>query len=401
MQHARTLCAPLRCAPVLIAFAVLATAPAYSATGSRPFIGGSPATTATVGLQYSFRPWAGDPDHDALRFGVTNLPTWARFSTSSGQVAGTPADAQIGTYSNIRIWVSDGTSRAYLPAFSITVVGQPTSNKPPIISGTPPLGALVGQSYSFQPTAHDPQGRPLTFSIANQPAWAAFSTSTGQLSGIPGATNVGSFSGITIAVSDGSLSAALPSFTITVSGATGSNTPPTISGTPLTSVVVGNTYAFQPNASDVNNNPLTFSITNKPAWATFDANTGSLSGVPTAAQVGTTANIVISVSDGTASASLAPFSIAVTQMANGSATLSWVAPTQNTDGTAITDLAGYRISYGTSADALTQVVQIANPGLSSYVIGNLSPGTWFFGIAAYNSAGNASSVSNAASVTIN
>lgn len=66
----------------------------------------------------------------------------------------------------------------------------------------------------------------------------------------------------------------------------------------------------------------------------------------------------------------------------GSASLSWVAPTKNTDGSAITALSGYRIVYGTSATAMTQSLQVMNPALTSYIVSNLAPGTYFFAVIA-------------------
>lgn len=84
----------------------------------------------------------------------------------------------------------------------------------------------------------------------------------------------------------------------------------------------------------------------------------------------------------------------------GSATLSWVPPTQNEDGTALTNLAGYRIFYGTSTSNLNQQINLANPGLTRYVIDNLSGGTWFFGIRAYSATGSESAMSAIASKTI-
>jgi len=74
----------------------------------------------------------------------------------------------------------------------------------------------VGTAYNFTPTATDPQGNALSFSIENLPAWTNFNTATGQLSGTPAASNVGSYPNILISVSDGTLTAALPAFTITV-----------------------------------------------------------------------------------------------------------------------------------------------------------------------------------------
>lgn len=84
----------------------------------------------------------------------------------------------------------------------------------------------------------------------------------------------------------------------------------------------------------------------------------------------------------------------------GSATLSWTPPTQNLDGTALTNLAGYRISYGASAAALIQTVQVAVPGATAYTISALAPGTYYFTVRAYTSNGTESSQSNVASRVI-
>lgn len=101
----------------------------------------------------------------------------------------------------------------------------PKTNQPPVISGTPATSVVAGTAYSFTPTASDPNGDSLTFSIANKPGWASFSILTGMLSGTPAAANVGSYSGIVISVTDGIAVVSLPAFSITVSpvtGATGS-----------------------------------------------------------------------------------------------------------------------------------------------------------------------------------
>jgi len=175
---------------------------------------------------------------------------------------------------------------------------------------------------------------------------------------------------------------------------------PAISGSPANSVVAGQHYSFQPAASDSNNSTLTFSIQNTPSWATFDTSTGLLSGTPTVAEVGTYPNIIISVSDGTSETALPAFSVAVTEAASGTATLSWTAPSENTNGSALTNLAGYWINYGTSADNLSEKVQIDNPGIVTYVVSNLSPGTWYFSLTAYSAANVQSAPSSVASYTV-
>jgi Putative Ig domain/Right handed beta helix region len=87
------------------------------------------------------------------------------------------------------------------------------------------------------------------------------------------------------------------------------NSVPTISGSLPGTVNVGDAFSFIPNAKDADNDILTYSITNKPAWATFDTNTGALTGIPTESDLGIYNTIVITVSDNKGgSASLAPFS---------------------------------------------------------------------------------------------
>jgi predicted phage tail protein len=80
--------------------------------------------------------------------------------------------------------------------------------------------------------------------------------------------------------------------------------------------------------------------------------------------------------------------------------VSWTPPSANTNGSALTNLAGYTISYGSSASQLTTNVKVATTGVTSYVIENLPAGTYYFGVTAYNSAGQTSQVSNVVSKTL-
>ena len=326
--------------------------------------------------------------------------TWRQQGNSVTIAMGTNVYAGLAVTSH-----NDGSlATAVLSNVNVGTVGSPPppppppANRPPVISGTPPTSVTVGVQYAFTPSATDPDGNTLTYGITNRPAWATFSTSTGRLSGTPASANVGSYSSIAISVSDGQASAQLPAFAIVVSAAP--NRPPVISGTPPSSVVTGNAYSFQPTASDPDGNPLTYSITNAPSWATFDTATGRLQGTPSAGQVGTYSNIAISVSDGSASASLAAFSINVVAVANGSATLTWTPPTTNTDGSPLTNLAGYRVRWGPAPGNYTNTVTLNNPGLASYVVTNLVPGTHYFVVTAVNSSGVESRLSNVASKTM-
>lgn len=89
-----------------------------------PVISGVPSSTATVDAQYSFSPQASDADGDTLTFSVSNLPIWASFNSSNGQISGIPQTSNVGLYQNIEIIVSDGEEGASLSPFSITVVAN-------------------------------------------------------------------------------------------------------------------------------------------------------------------------------------------------------------------------------------------------------------------------------------
>jgi hypothetical protein len=364
-----------------------------------PTISGSPPTAVTAGTAYSFQPTASDADGGTLTFSITNRPAWATFSTATGRLQGTPTSANVGTFANIGIGVSDGQGgSAQLASFSIVVNAVP--NQPPTISGSPPTTVTAGTAYSFTPTASDPDGGTLTFSVTNRPTWATFSTTTGRLQGTPTSANVGTFANIGIGVSDGQGGTAqLATFQIVVNAAP--NRAPTITGTPSTSVSVGMAYSFTPAASDPDGDALTFSVANLPAWASFDTSTGRVAGTPAAQHVGTTTGIVITVNDGRqGTASLAAFNLAVQAVSVGSATLTWNPPTTNTDGSPLTNLAGYKVYWGTSQGNYPNSTTLANPGLATYVVGNLAPATYFFVVTAYNAAGVESTFSGVASKVI-
>jgi hypothetical protein len=85
---------------------------------------------------------------------------------------------------------------------------------------------------------------------------------------------------------------------------------------------------------------------------------------------------------------------------SGTATVSWDAPTTTTAGAALTNLAGYRIYYGTTRTDLTQTVQLPDVSTQTYVIDDLGAGTWFFAVRAVTSTGIESALSDVVSKTI-
>ncbi len=175
---------------------------------------------------------------------------------------------------------------------------------------------------------------------------------------------------------------------------TPSDSAPTISGNPPAQVNANSQYSFTPTVNDADGDTLTLSVSGLPVWASFDTSTGRISGTPGDGDVGQYSNISITVSDSTASAMLGPFSITVNAVSLGSVTLSWTPPTQNEDGTALMDLAGYKIYWGTTPGSYPDSVRIDNPGLATYVVENIPQGTYEFVATSFNASGVESVYSN-------
>lgn len=184
-------------------------------------------------------------------------------------------------------------------------------NSAPVLAAIGARSVSENSTLSFALSATDTEGDPLVFSAGGLPSGATFNAATRTFSWTPSFEQAGTYA-LTFSVSDGELS---DSETVTIT-VLDSNRAPFISGTPATSAKEGSLYAFMPTAEDQDvEDRLTFSIANKPAWAAFDSATGTLQGTPGSQDVQTFAAIVISVSDGQASASLPAFSISVA--ANG------------------------------------------------------------------------------------
>jgi len=168
------------------------------------------------------------------------------------------------------------------------------------------------------------------------------------------------------------------------------NRAPTITGNPATSIASGQAYNFVPAAADADHDALKFSISSKPGWATFDPATGRLSGVPTSANAGSYEEIEISVSDGKVVTALPQFAIDVSGSTATvrSVQVNWQPPLTNTDGSALTDLKGYRIVYGTQTGVYTNSVPVNTTGLATYTVENLQSGKkYYFSMVSVNATG--------------
>lgn len=178
------------------------------------------------------------------------------------------------------------------------------------------------------------------------------------------------------------------------------NTPPALAGTPATVAWEGDPYVFAPQAEDADGDTLVFEIDKLPRWASFDSATGRLRGVPAPTDVGENLSIRIGVSDGRERVWLPRFDLTVREVSSGSALVAWEAPTENTDGTALDDLAGFNIYWGTDPKWPTASVAVAGIGIAAYRVSGLAPGVYYFATTAVNSMGLESEPSDVAKMVV-
>jgi hypothetical protein len=194
-----------------------------------------------------------------------------------------------------------------------------------------------------------------------------------------------------------------PGATPVASPPTTSATPtqPTIAGVPVTTAVAGQPYSFQPKVANTSGTNQ-FTVAHLPAWAKFNTSTGQLSGTPDTSNVGSYPGIAINLVSGTNVVALPAFSITVAAATSKSSTvtLSWQAPTENSDGSTLSDLKGYKVHYGSASKSYSDTVQVANAGLTTYVVQNLPTGTYYFAVTAYNAIGQESSLSGEVSTQV-
>jgi hypothetical protein len=198
----------------------------------------------------------------------------------------------------------------------------------------------------------------------------------------------------------GCLTAEEPSAAVNDAIAALENSAPAISGTPAWGTKYDEMYEFRPNATDADGDLLTFSVQNKPDWASFDSSTGKLYGEPAMVHLGDYNGIVVSVSDGTTDSSLPEFTITVSQTALGVVTLIWSVPTENSDGSPLMDLAGYKIYFRKNSGSYNQAVRLENPSITTFVVEELSPATYYFAATAFSSTGVESLFSTEVTTTI-
>jgi hypothetical protein len=292
-----------------------------------PVFTDSTSRSINEGQALSFQLQAGDPDGTPVRFVSANLPTGATL-TLAGAFSWTPSYQQANSY-GIPFIARDSSNPAVVLSDTATIrITVNNVNRPPAFTSTAITAATEGIGYSYSVNATDPDSDPLTYSLTTFPTGMTIITGTGVISWTPSGTQAGSHP-VTVSVSDG-VASVTQSFTIAV--AEGVNNPPVITSTPVTTATEGIAYSYDVNATDADNNTLSYTLSAYPAGMTINSANGVISWTPSGTQAGSRA-VEVSVSDGQA-ATTQTFTIIVAEAINNPPTMTSIAITSATEGVA-------------------------------------------------------------------
>ena len=228
---------------------------------------------------------ATDPENNPLTYSADNLPSWV--ALTNNKLTFNPTQSAVGNH-NIKLKVSDGTNQT-TQTFKVTVNNV---NDAPVWTSANTITMNEKATLEHNLTATDEDGDSLTYSADNLPSWITLANN--KLTLKPRASEIGTHT-ITVKVSDGTVTVP-QTITITVNNV---NDAPVITSAPNETATKGEQYSYTITATDEDSDPLTFAVTAKPDWLTFDTTTHTLSGTPGNSEVGQTYSITLTVSDGT------------------------------------------------------------------------------------------------------
>jgi RHS repeat-associated protein len=256
-----------------------------------------PLTEAQVGRRFLYQAVATDADGDNLFYDLLVKPDGMVVDAKSGVIVWRPQSAHLGK-NDVILRVQDNYGGIKLQSFSVYV--DPENQKPVFTTSSPGLTPIVGRPYYYQFRAVDPEGEKVTFHLDSPDPNATLNPVTGEFTWTPQSeqyfwTANGKFP-FTIKATDPEGNATRLLFELAPKVQGTANTAPIILSAPRTNLKLGEVYSYQLTVQDLDNDPLSYSLTQNPSGMTIDQQ-GRVSWVPLASQWGQH-EVTVQVSDG-------------------------------------------------------------------------------------------------------
>jgi len=255
-----------------------------------PAITSRPTTTALAGLTYTYPVRAEDPDGEKITYHLNQFPPGMILDPNTGLLSW--PNAALGTF-HVVVQAADAAGLISIQPFDLSIINQ-AGNDTPVFTSTPRGSIQLGRTYFYQPVAVDDDHDPVTYALSNPPAGMTISA-TGLVSWVPTAAQFGANS-FTVQADDGRGGVQPQQVTVQVV-AQEVNHPPTITSTPGPIATLGLPYEYDARATDVDNDPLSWSLVAGPTGMAIDPVSGIVLWTPTADELGTQP-VTIRVDDG-------------------------------------------------------------------------------------------------------
>lgn len=252
------------------------------AVNTPPVIQSVPLTSASVGATFLHQVQATDVDGDQLNFALVAAPAGMVIDSLTGLIQWTPVGGQEGSNA-VDVRVSDGNGGFADQSFVIQTAAG-ISNLNPTITSAPSFFAGVGDLYSYDVEATDPEAATLTYELLQSPTGMTIDGSTGLVQWTPTAGDLGTTI-VRLVARDPAGAGSIQEYSLTVLAA---NNAPVISSTPPANVAVGGTYRYDVLATDADGEFLTYELVNAPAGMLMDG-VGRIFWIATTADTGSNA----------------------------------------------------------------------------------------------------------------
>jgi hypothetical protein len=273
-----------------------------------PHITTSPSTQVNENTAYNYNVDATDEDSDTLTYSLTTAPSWLSINSATGVISGVAPLVSANTDYDVAVKVSDSHSATDTQTYTLTVKNIPCPvNHAPVITSSPIDSVDEGTSYTYHVTATDSDGDALTYSLTSAPTglsmvppWLSIDSVTGVISGTAPSVSADILFTVTVKVRDEHGAIDTQSYTLTVKNilCPPVNHAPVITSSPVKSIIEGNIYNYNVDATDSDGDDLTYSLLEGPDWLYINPNSGEITGTAPLVSSNTYDTVEIEVSDG-------------------------------------------------------------------------------------------------------
>lgn len=234
--------------------------PVNESFNTPPTITSTPGLSATVSTPYQYAVTATDADGDTVSISLGATKPNGMTISSTGVISWTPSSQQNSQLFNVEVIARDARGAVSTQSFSIAVNMPVEPNEPPYFTSVPTSPAVIGDEYTYQARAVDPDNDVLTYTLLSPIVAGANLSASGLFSWTPVTGSEGEYT-VAIRVSDGK-AAVTQSYTLAVEDGSSStiNNYPEIHSQPQTETVAGEQYVYQVDATDPDGDTLSYEL---------------------------------------------------------------------------------------------------------------------------------------------